>query len=213
VVALPRSPLYSLPARADLERLLQTEKSIRMEVGTAFQIIPNGSGKIMVYDLPEGMEVSGEVNQAWQSFMGSLVSLAGIQDRCQVSDGRLTAIPLARRNGTHGVFILNGTSRKVTADLLFGKAVRVGDLAVSISAEARGARLESSGPKAAASHRFALEVPPCGVLPLEVDGLEDRLGAPEIPESGMSPESALLNERAMSGAELPGFDAGESAWS
>lgn len=213
VVALPRSPLYSPLARADLERLLQTEKSIRMEVGTPFQIIPNGSGKIMVYDLPEGMDASGEVNQAWQSFMGSLVSLAGIQDRCQVSDGRLTVIPLARRNGTHGVFILNGTSRKVTADLLFGKAVRVGDLAVSISVEARGARLESNGPKAAASHRFALEVPPCGVLPLEVDGLEDRLGAPEIPESGMSPEAELLNERAMAGAELPGFDAGESAWS
>ncbi len=202
VVALPRSPLYSPSARADLERLLQTEKSIRMEVGTPFQIIPNGSGKIMVYDLPESLAASGEVNQAWQVFMGSLVSLAGIQDRCQVSDGRLSAIPLARRNGTHGVFILNGNSRKVNADLLFGKAVRVGDLAVTMSVEARGAQVQAVGPKAAESPRFALEVPPCGVMPLEVEGLEDRLGVPDLGE-----------EAFMAASELPGLESGESAWS
>ncbi len=202
VVAIPRSPLFSSPARADLERLAQADKSIQMEVGTRFQIIPNADGKIMIYELLEGNRTPAETSQAWNAFMGSLLSLAGVQEPCQVSDGRLSVIPLARRNGSQGVFILNGTSRKVSADLLFSRPVRVGDLAVSISAEAHGAKVESAGAKAPAANRFALEVPPCGVLPLEVDGLEDRLGAPDHSQ----PPFEVVNE-------LPGFERGDSVWS
>src|SRR5690606_10574290 len=77
-------------------------------------------------------------------------------------------IPMRKRIGGHegiGLFVLNGTGRSVSADLIFPHEVEISDLAMAIvSGE------EMPGEVSQPGERFSLEVPPCGIIPVGVDG-------------------------------------------
>jgi hypothetical protein len=165
MVVLPRSTLYSRSASQELEDLLAQGSSMQIDLGLSYVLHPvksNGNGgRIVVYDLPD------EHSNA-DLFVGSLISVAGLQSPCSLSDGRLDYIPLERQKAQGsemGLFVLNSRSRPVTADLIFPVSVSVSDLAREMtSKEKQTSAIEPA-------NRFALEVPPCGILPIGVSGL------------------------------------------
>lgn len=208
VVVLPRSPLYTEAAREELEKSLASSNRMDIDLGISYGLHVLGEGKLIVYDLPEGVAARGEALSSWQTFLASVLSVAGLQSYCNVSDGRLKVIPLEKSGGGLGLFILNGTGRPVAADLLFQGEVSVSDLSLSFVNERAQDR-----PDVVPANRFALEVPPCGILPIAVDGIgveaEERRAAAMT--SGLVP--GQLSDAA--NAELPGFSAGEdleSTW-
>ena len=205
VVVFPRSPLYSEAARRELEGALSSEEgrrgSMEIDLGVSYKLHPvgDGEGRLIVYDLPENALAATENLSAWQSFLASVLAVAGIQPLCSTSDGRLRTIALEKRGGGVGLFVMNGTGRAVAGDLFFPNQVSVSDL---VTREKRGERV-------APASRFALEVPPRGILPIAVDGASSQLK--EIEERRAAYAAAALTEAAANAAaksELPGFQPG-----
>ena len=205
VVVMPRTPLFTEAARSELEAVLAAGGSMQLSLGVPYQIQPTGDGKLILFDPPESTRT--EDLESVNSFVASVLAVANLSKYCSSSDSRLNLIPLEKRDGGIGLFILNGTTRKVTADLLFDGEVTVSDLAASFAA-ARGGQ-EQVVP----SVRFSLEVPPCGILPLAVDGL--GIEAEERRAAAVNAE--VLKENIMEAAvsELPGFSSNhdiEATW-
>ena len=127
---------------------------------------------------------------------------------------------MERREGGLGLFVLNGTGRSVSADLLFPVDVTVSDLASAIHSKQKAfesplatleqALAEKRVPGAislnddrAQSQRFHLEVPPSGVLPIAVDGLDQSVR--EADERRAAAHSVVTGE-------LPGYAAEGDLW-
>lgn len=213
VVILPRSPLFSDNARSELERAVASSERIEMKWGVSYQLYRAGQGQIVLYDMPSDLKLEGQALEDWRTFMRAMFSLAQVQPICSITDGRLNVIPLTRKNGGLGVFVLNGTGRSVSADLVFSTDVTVSDLALSLAARdgAAASNEPVERPKVKPSNRFSLDVPPCGVLPIAADGVgfaasmhffesqEERKRAAETAEL----MKANVLEAATS--ELPGF--------
>ncbi len=216
IVALPRSTLYTEGAGRELETAFRSRKAIDMSLGVSYRLEPVGHGKIVLFELPEGLSTQGETLSAWKTFVDSLFSLAGLHSNCRVSDGRLQVVALDKPDGEKGMFIMNGTPHAVNADLFFPLDVTVSDLTLSIAGPKRetmtmvGSKpAQFQGPTSPRveqrpASRFALEVPPFGILPISVSGLgeegEERRAARLTGD--------LMRVQAVDSAknELPGFD-------
>jgi hypothetical protein len=159
-VVLPRSPLFTESARAELEGVLSQTRHIEVNLGVPFRLHAMGNGKIVVYEVPESLTLNTQGLSFWQTFLTAVLSVAEIQCDCSVSDNRATVISMATRTGS-SLFILNGTRSQVMVDLTFPQPVTVGDFAQAIA----GAQSEASE-NVVPSSKFSLEVPPFGVLPV-----------------------------------------------
>lgn len=202
-LVIPRSVLYTESARAELETALANTQKIEMALGVPYRLHSLGEGKLFICDYND-QNLSSEMMAQWSAFVSAVMSVANVNGHCRVSDARLAAIPLERRGGGLGVFVLNGTRAKVAGDLMFSEPVKVSDLSVALSARPG----ETAGTQAAP--RFSLEVPACGIFPLAIDGqhlidLEERYLAAEMEESASTTPDKLPGA-----AELPGLE--ESAW-
>jgi len=177
VLVLPKTDLYTESARAEfdviLERYERGTQARRMEIdlGVRYRVhhlgVGLGDGQVVVHDVPPVLAHSSESNHAGQMFISAMLGLAGLEEYCKISDVRLTRIPLWVKNGKKlGLFVMNGTRRQIAADVIFPRSVEVSDLAVAVSATS-SSRNKTPVP----AHRFTLEVPPNGVLPLQVGGV------------------------------------------
>lgn len=200
ILAIPRSTLYTESARAQLEAATAASKRIEMNLGTRYQILPQGEGKLLIYDIPDAALTQELNSPEWQSFVESILSVADIQSECQVSDGRISLVPLERTDRSIGLFVLNASRRPVAVDLIFGVNVSIADL----TAETKGSREDRIPP----AKRFALEVPSCGVLPLAVDRVGSGVPRSEQAEADRLSGYTQENARAAASNELPGLDAG-----
>jgi hypothetical protein len=211
-LVIPRSALYTESARAELESVLANTQ--RMEIGNAipYRLHQIGDGKLFVCDYADETNLQKDTStQPWKAFIDSVFSVAGIQPYCSVSDSRLSIIPLEKRGGGLGLFVLNGSRRKVAGDIIFQQPVSVSDLSVALSAvEGPIGGMPAETP---ALPRFSLEVPACGIFPLAVDGAhlndqEERHIATEIAQApAMEPNVIATSSGA---SELPGLD--NSVW-
>jgi hypothetical protein len=139
--------------------------------------------------------------------MDSVFAVAEIQPYCNVSDARLSLIPMEKRGGGLGLFVLNGTRRKVAGDIIFQQPVIISDLSVSLSATSDGLAETRS------SSRFSLEVPACGIFPLGIDGhhLNDQNEKYLAGEISSEPSQDPLHQATSSAkSELPGLES--SVW-
>lgn len=208
VLVLPRTELYTEMARSEFELILEQDhragRTHRMDIdlGVRYRLHNLGEGKVIIHELPRGLSNPNEAVQAWQMFLTALLGLAGIEEYCRLSDGRLTTIPLWMRNAqTLGLFVINETRRQIAVDVIFPKQVMVSDLAVAVSAASHIEPTKSQIP----AHRFTLEVPPNGVMPLQVEGLSlettrERLAA------GLTADSFRESARMAAISELSGID-------
>lgn len=168
VVVVPRSSLFTDAARFELEEALAdqaTGPAITMDLGVSYRLKSAGKGKLIVYEVPEFAASGGKLqaHAGWQTFLTSVLSVAEVKSYCSVSNSRLNVIPMEKKNGGFGLFILNGSNRPIAGDLQFGGDVIVSDLAASFTGD------RSNQANAVPSNRFALEVPPCGILPVAID--------------------------------------------
>jgi hypothetical protein len=191
MVILPRSPLFTESGRAELEKALAAGKSMEIHLGLSYRLHSFGAsaadpatrGSLLLFDLPDGDAAANA--ESWRTFLGSVLSLAEIQSHCSVSDGRLGVIPMEKRDGRLGLFIMNGTSRPVAADLMFPQEVCVSDLTASFTPNAA-----AQAAKMVPANRFALEVPPSGILPIAISdgGVTERGERPGVAAtSGATP--------------------------
>ena len=213
VAALPRSALYTEAARAELERVVEPTQRIEVTLGLTYFLHALGDGKLVVYDVPTTLGAKRESLSAWQNFVTGVLSIAEIQNVCRVGDKRLSVVSFDLQKDALGVFIMNSSRRHVQADILFPTEVSIADLGIAFShtqgvsfPDPRGetAAAQTADKPVALSNQFSLNVPPLGVLPLRVDGinfaqLRERqiaaLTAQETQENAMT--SAL--------SELPGL--------
>jgi hypothetical protein len=209
VAILPRSALYTEGARRELERVGQQSKSIEIDLGLPYRLHSVGEGKVIVYDPPEGVVLSGEkdIRGAWRTFLTAMLSLAEVQAYCRLSDDRLSVIPVKRKGNELGLFVMNPTRRPIAADIIFPCDVEVTDLASTLAAGPGSTVPKNS--ETTAANRFSLDVPPCGILPLGVKGLdfsfEERSEARVFSEQSRGTESPAEVAQAAALATLPGF--------
>jgi hypothetical protein len=165
-VVLPRSPLFTEAARNELETLLVQTRHLEVNLGVPFRLHAWGSGKIVVYEVPESLPLTSQGLSFWQTFLTAVLSVADVQSECSLSDNRASVIAMrSRANGT-ALFVLNGTRSQIMADLTFPQAVTVGDF--SQSARDQRDREDAARSHAVPSVRFSLEAPPFGILPLSI---------------------------------------------
>jgi hypothetical protein len=210
VIVLPRSPLYTEQARLELEKICARTKKIEIDLGVPYRLHQMGDGKLIIYDLPENLSMAGEALSSWQTFLTAILSVAEVQGYCRLSDSRLAVIPLEKKGRGLGLFVLNGTRRPVSADILFQEDVSVSDLARALTS-GHGNAAQSARP--APANRFSLDVPPCGILPLAVDGAgmhEARLKAEERRQALMHGEATRAGADSAAVSELPGYEPGKS---
>lgn len=168
VVAIPRSPFYSESSRAEVERHLMRNESIEINLGIPYRIQREGEGRVILYDLPNRDLTSMEVTGLWETFLKSVLSVAGISPLCQMTDDRLKMIPFEMAHEKEkGLFILNGGVRGVNATLHFAEDSLISDLALSLSGKNSHSTLSSE-----LSRRFTLEAPPYGILSLKVESVK-----------------------------------------
>ncbi|MGE0615292.1 MAG: hypothetical protein AB7P04_06605 [Bacteriovoracia bacterium] len=214
VLILPETPLYTETAKRELFQLLAESETCEVDLGISYQLHTLGSqgARVVICRIEPTAAAGADASQAWTVFFKSMLALAEIEPVCRLSDHRLATIPLSRKAGEGrgtGLFVLNGSSRNVAADLIFSAPVLISDLAVILSAP-----LTQSGPPRSASaagepgDRFSLEVPPCGLLPLAVEGLvsreEERREAAAIARESGESERDVAVDAAMT--ELPGLE-------
>jgi hypothetical protein len=222
VAVLPRSPLYTASARKELEKLAAASSPLQIQMGLSYQLHSYGEGKIVVYDLPENPNLAAEAMASIQTFLSSMLSLAEIEADCMLSDHRVAMIPLQKRGGGRGTFLLNSTSKSVAVDLNFVSDVWVTDLGATL-ADLRGrgytgeSRLAERGEGAS---RFNLDVPAFGILPMAVDGLDDhdiRARSIERKQAAQTAEDLRKSAQEAAHGALPGLEGlegmeGESVW-
>jgi hypothetical protein len=212
VVVLPRSPLYTEQAKLELEKIAARTKKIEIDLGVPYRLHAIGDGKLIIYDLPENLSMAGEALSSWQTFLTAILSVAEVQGYCRLSDSRLSVIPLEKKGRGLGLFVLNGTRRPVSADILFQEDVTVSDLARALTSQHGPAAKPSARPTPAS--RFSLDVPPCGILPLAVDGLEmheARLRAEERRLAIEHGEATRTGADQAAFSELPGYSTNANA--
>jgi len=212
-LVIPRNALYTESARAELESIISRTQRIEIALGLPYRLHAVGDGKLFIseYGAEAGMDLghgSGESNAQWQSFINAVFAVANIQPYCKVSDSRLAVIPMEKRGGGLGLFLLNGTRRKVSGDVIFSQAVNVSDLSVALSSAPEAL---ADNPNSGSASRFSFEVPACGIFPLAVDGQhlndqEERFLAAEL-EQNTSAHIAADSAK----SELPGLE--NSIWS
>jgi len=216
VLALPRSILFTENARAQLELIMAGSKQIDVNLGISYRVLSGGTagqGKLVLYDVPEAALTQEMSGPEWTSFITQVLALAEIETECQASDSRIELIPLERADGSTGLFVLNGSRQAVSVDLFFPIHVSISDLATVVerSAQTRG-KPQGSDSVIEPAKRFALDVPPCGVLPLAVD----RVGMSQKRDEQAAADrlSALNRDNAMVAAanELPGLNEGFAPW-
>jgi hypothetical protein len=213
-LVLPRHVLFTEAARAELKDSLENSPCLKIQGGAPLEVQTLGAGRVLFYD-PVALDAASsradgvQQDPGWGRLVQGVLSLVQIQPLCRVGDPRLRAVSMMRPDGTLGVFVFNLSNRPVLGDLHFGSEVAVSDLASqlvasqSILPQAR-ARDRQGLEKESFASRFQLEVPPCGVLPIAVEGVgesaEDR--------SLAALSSGLLRQGAMEAAhsELAGFD-------
>jgi hypothetical protein len=202
VVVLPRTKLYTESARIELEQSLAQTRRMEIDLGFTYQLYGLGEGKLIIYDTLDSVSLRGEPLSAWQVFLNAILSVAEVESYCQISDPSLRVIPLDVEGDRLATFILNGSRRSVTADMVYSKEVQVGDLGQALVSESHS-DLEQD--EVAPGHRFTLDVPPFGVLPLVVEGFnmsakrEQHLASDLAQETRQSATKAAM-------LELPGLD-------
>ncbi len=202
VVVLPRTKLYTEMARAELEQALAHTRRMEIDLGFTYQLYGLGEGKLIVYDILDSASLRGEPLSAWQVFLNAILSIAEVESYCQLSDPRLKVIPLEVESDRLATFILNGSRRPVTADMVYSREVQVGDLGQALVNESHS---EPEMDAVAPGHRFTLDVPPFGVLPLVVEGFNMSAQRERHLASHLAPETRqAANKAAM--VELPGLD-------
>lgn len=202
VLVLPRSTLYTESARSALELIASGSTRIEMQLGVSYRILPLGEGKLVIYDAPEKAFTQEMNAPEWRNFISAVLALSEIEPECQSSDSRVSLIQLERKDQSSGLFVLNGSHRPVTADVIFPVDVSVSDLAL----EVRRNLSETLEPAAAAAsaRRFSLDVPACGILPLAID----RVGLGTLSEQKAADQLSRLgrdNAAAAAANELPGL--------
>lgn len=203
ILALPRSSLYSDMARSELECALhESTQRIDIGLGIPYKMGNIESGRLIVYEVPGDDILQYELTASWQKFITAMLNLAEIKDACNLSDGRLSAVPLARELGDGhalGLFILNGTGRPITADIIFHDDVVLSDLSVLLNGNE--VPLDQSMDP---GKRFTLEVPPRGVLPIAVEGIVSD--AQERLKAALMAETTVQNVAEAALGELPGLE-------
>jgi hypothetical protein len=199
-VVLPRSPLYTDAAAKELDLVAAgSSQNFDINFGIPYKLHETGEGKLIVYDLPEGIHPKGELASAWHTFVQAALGVADIREVCRFSDGRLSAVPLVQSGDGRslGLFVLNSTTRTVAADILFKTPVSVSDLAITM---AGGGKTQAAAP----GTRFSLEVPPRGILPVAVDGVS--VEAEERRKAARLARETQASAMAAATAELAGFN-------
>lgn len=198
-LAVPRSPLYTEAALAELDRATGDTRNLDIDFGIPYKLHDVGEGRVIVYELPEGIHPKGELASAWHSFIQGALGVADIREVCRFSDGRLSAVPLVHgpTGAALGLFVLNGTTRTVSADIMFRAPVTVSDLAITMSG---GAKKQAAAP----GTRFSLEVPPRGILPVSVEGV--GVDADERRDAARLARHTRDSVFSAAASELPGFD-------
>lgn len=213
VLVLPKNQLYTESARVELEKVIKSTQGMEVDLGLTYHVSALGDGKLVVYDVPDRFSLKGEHISAWQTFLTAILSLSEIESLCKVSDSRLSVIPIERNQTNLAVFILNGTRRQIVADIFFPTDVQIEDLGAVLSRAAT--KLSSQGKSRALlesenhsvtprANRYTLEVPPFGVLPLAVEGL-NLVDVRERQLAAMSYAETQQNVLTAANTELPGF--------
>lgn len=225
VVAVPRSFLYTESARHELERVIETTQKLEIDLGLRYQVHTLGEGKLVLYDLPEG----GDASVSWKQFVGALLGVANVEPYCQVADGRLSVVPLRRRQDDLALFVLNPFRRTVSADIWFPSEVRVSDLAQGLPQQHEAATSSLTVGEvdftdiAPPATRFSLDVPAHGILPLGIRGgggdAQWLSGGSDRRESWIAAaeaERTRQNAALVAKEQLPGLaemDGSEAEWS
>lgn len=229
MLVIPKSRLYSDAAENLVTEAIAESangSSMEIDLGVPFHLhqLGGGKGRLVVYDGLKAPENSAD-------FIASILSVAGVQNICALSDIRLRTIPLSRPGSSAAVFVMNSTSRPVGADLFFSAPVSVSDLTLEMRQNKRKSHpnpineslallaedISKRNPVRVAAEveqkrgqRFSLDVPSCGIMPISVEGLDlksfedsarESLEA-AIVSSGVKPSEVATDS---AGSELPGF--------
>ena len=180
MVVLPRSPLYTEQARAELEKIVARTKKIEIDLGVLYRLHALGDGKLIIYDLPENLSMAGEALSSWQTFLTAILSVAEVQGYCRMSDSRLASSRSRRRAGARAFRAQQHAPPRLGRHSFPGRRLGLGSRACAREPARLTAGQGAARPTPA--NRFSLDVPPCGILPLAVDGTgmhEARLKAEE----------------------------------
>jgi len=214
VLVLPRSRHLTEMAKDTFDELFYGQRPIDIDMGLRSKVLSEGAGKIVVYDLPETeLGASSEFTVRWKQFVEGTLSLADVHVPCQIGDPRISTVALQNDLGMDSelaLFVLNSSSRVVTADLHFSKQVTVRDFAATMKARIEGARGIEAPPAADPANRFTLEIPPSGILPLSIstgESLEEkRPRVPTPPPKTFEVKSESETMLSVSASELPGLE-------
>lgn len=209
VVVLPRSPLYTEAGRVELEQVLVHTQRIEVDLGMTYRLHALGDGKLIIYDVGDSftdhVTLTGEPLSALQTFVTSAVSVAEVESYCHTTDNRLSVIPLERKKGGVAIFVFNDTQTAITADVVFPSEVQISDLGMMLS----GGDLDPDhGTEKSRSTRFSLEVPPYGILPLHVEGL-NLSDSRERQIAALAASAMKENLAKATLSELPGYNSTE----
>jgi hypothetical protein len=162
------------------------------------------------------MTEAAQSTAALQTFINSIIALAEIESFCRTSDSRLNIIPFERKQGGLALFVLNGTRRLVTADIIFPSEVQIADLGLSLSEKDEGLGLpdpntpfeERQETPLAVANRFSLEVPPFGIISFMIEG-SSYTEMKERQLAALLAEKTRENATSAANTELPGFASSE----
>ena len=191
VVAIPapndlKNSMSVLAKRLLIEKL-KSAACVSLNHGCALQVFAFGAGEVVLYDSPK---------ESADPLFASLFNLAKISCLSSTSDIRLELLYLkkSQSESNYAVFIMNRTSAAVSGDLRFTADVSISDLAFGHTPHP-----ENTGDGTAWAKKFALDVPPYGILPVEVNfnkpseiGLKQTSGIAVAALPGLDPIATEL---------------------
>jgi hypothetical protein len=180
VLVLPKNAIATAPARRMLEEAMRgsAARAIKISQGVPCDIHPAGTGRVILAEWSESNAALGKAGSGYSeaeltTFVEGLLSLSELKPLCQVTDIRVSLIPARRVDSGVGLFILNGHSGVVQADLQFNEPVLISEFSALLQppgSRPKGGGADPQEPEIAPASTFSLDVPPRGVLPLAVFG-------------------------------------------
>ncbi|MBS1960799.1 MAG: hypothetical protein JST04_01180 [Bdellovibrionales bacterium] len=204
VLVISKQQPMSGAVRADFEAAVRTRTKLDLNIGTRYFVYGAGEGKLVLFE-----PIPSSRPSEWKRFVASMLSLAHATPEMGANDPRIDLVclrrGLAQGSGRAGVFVFNGSRSPVSTEIRFENEVAISDLSTVLSRLGGNGDPEASD--AAESNRFELETPPCGVLPIAVNGLGEAGREKRIAGNLAGLTSKHAEEAASS--ELAGFSTGD----
>jgi hypothetical protein len=201
IVVVPNHKHITDNARAEMHQLSRDSHRITVQMGFEHEIAFVGAGKFVLYNLDHMHN-----ENACKQFVQAVMSLAELSPLIQCNK-EVSFLSLEHRQTSQILlFVMNPSAQPQQAQLRFPKSVQIKQLFSTHESHIKESSFFNDGDAHPLStEKLTLQVPPFGIVPLNLDGINSVL-IKEMHQANLLASEGVHSLQAAQDTQLPGFN-------